>query len=47
MEFYEKSKAKTDVAAAMSESTEDTVTFLSGIEFGLVDYAEVLSAQEV
>ena len=47
VEYYEKSKATTDVAAAMSASEEDTVTFASGIECGMGGDAEGLSAQEV
>ena len=47
VEYDEKPKATTDVAAAMSAQSEDTVTFLSGIECGIGDDAEGLSAQEV
>ena len=45
VEYYEKSKATTDVTAAMSASTEDTVTFASVIECGMEDYAEGLIDQ--
>ena len=47
VEYDEKPKATTDVAADMSASSEDTVIFVSGIECGMVDDAEGLSAQEV
>ena len=47
VEYYEKPKATTDVAADMSASSEDTVIFVSGIECVMVDDAEGLSAQEV
>ena len=47
VEYYEKSKAPTDVVAAMSASIEDTVTFASGIDFGMGGDAEGLSAQDV
>ena len=42
VEYYEKSKATTDVSAAMSALTEYTVTFSSGIEFGMGDDSEGL-----
>ena len=47
VEYYEKAKATTDVAAAMSASEEETVTFTSGIECGMVDDAEGPLAQGV
>ena len=47
VEYYEKSKATTDVAAAMSALEEDTVIFASIIECGIGDDAEGISAQEV
>ena len=47
VEYYEISKAPTNVAAAMSASAEDTVTFASGIECGMGDDSEGLSAQDV
>ena len=47
VEYYEKSEAPTDVAAAMSASAEDTVTFASGIECGMGEDAEGLLAQDV
>ena len=45
--YYEKSKVTTDIAAAVSASVEYTVTFASGIECGMGDDVEGLSAQEV
>ena len=47
MEYDEKSKATTDVAATMSTSAENIVTFTSGIEYGLGDDDGGLSAQDV
>ena len=47
VEYYEKSKATAYVAAAMSALEEDTVTFASGIDFGMGDDAKGLSAQDV
>ena len=46
VEYSEKSKATTDVAAAMSASAEDTIKFTSGIECGMGDNSEGLSAQD-
>ena len=45
VEYYEKAKATTDVAAAMSASEQDTVTFVSIIECGMGYNAEGISAQ--
>ena len=47
VEYYEKSKAPTDVVAAMSALVENTITFASRIEFGMGDDAKGLSAQDV
>ena len=47
VEYYEKSKATMDVAAAMSASEEETVIFAYGIECGMVDDAEGPLAQGV
>ena len=47
VEYYEIYKAPTDVVSVMSASAEDTITFASGIECGIGDYAEGLSAQDV
>ena len=45
--YYEKTKATTYVAAAMSVSEEDTIIFVYGIECGMEDDAEGISAQDV
>ena len=47
MGYYEKSKVTTDIAAAVSASVEYTVTFASGIECGMGDDVEGISAQKV
>ena len=47
VEYYEKAKATTDVAAAISASSEDTLTFSYGIECGMGDDDEGLSDQYV
>ena len=47
VEYYEKSKATTDVVADIYTSEQDTVTFTSGIECGMGDDAEGLSARDV
>ena len=47
MGYYEKFKVTTDIATSVSASVEYTVTFASGIECGMGDDVEGLSAQEV
>ena len=42
-----KSKVTTDIAAAVSSSVEYTIAFASGIECGMGDDVEGISAQEV
>ena len=47
VEYCEKDKATTYVATEVYASSEDTVTFASGIECGMGDDAEGLSSQGV
>ena len=47
VEYYYKYNATTDVAAAMYSSSEDTVTFAFGIECGMGEDYEGLSAWNV
>ena len=46
MEYYEKAKATEDVVATMSASVNGTVVYATGIECGVGDDAEGLSAAE-
>ena len=47
VEYYGKSIAPTDVVVAMSASAKETATFASGIECGIGDDVDGLSAQDV
>ena len=47
VEYDGKSIAPTDVVVAMSASAKETATFASGIECGIGDDADGLSAQDV